>query len=223
MAKIPQDIINRVRDSSDIVDVISQVVDLKQRGTNYFGLCPFHGEKTPSFSVAPAKQIYHCFGCNSGGNVFSFIMEYQKVTFPESVKILADYCNITFELEESSGTSELYSSLNELHDIAVKLYQGNLFSERGKSALNYLRDRGLSEDILKQFKVGFSMGSWDQLVKQCAGKGFKHSQITKSGLFIQSEKGTFDRFRSRIMFPIHHPSGKVIAFGGRIFVFLKVD
>ena len=217
MAKISQDIIDRVRDSSDIVDVVSQFVDLKQRGSNYFGLCPFHGEKTPSFSVAPAKQIYHCFGCNTGGNVFSFIMEYQKVTFPEAVKILADRYNITVQFEEGSGTSELYSSLYELHDIAVKLYQDNLFSVRGKDALEYLTDRGLTEDILKQFKVGFAMDSWDQLVNQCTGKGFTHSQIAQSGLFTQSEKGTFDRFRSRIMFPIYHPSGKAIAFGGRIF------
>ncbi len=217
MARIPQDIIDRVRDSADIVDVVSQYVDLKQRGTNFFGLCPFHGEKTPSFSVAPAKQIYHCFGCSTGGNVFSFIMEYQKVTFPEAIKTLADRYNIPVQYEEGDGSSELFSSLYELHNIAVKLYQDNLFSQRGKDALAYLTKRGLNEDILKQFKVGFSMDSWDQLVKQCTGKGFTRSHINQSGLFTQSEKGTFDRFRSRIMFPVHHPSGKPIAFGGRVF------
>lgn len=217
MAKIPQDIVDRVRDSADIVDVVSQYVDLKQRGANFFGLCPFHGEKTPSFSVAPAKQIYHCFGCSSGGNVFSFVMEYQKIPFPEAVKNLADRYNIPVQFEEGDGGSELFSSLNELHLIAVNLYQDNLFAPRGEDALAYLKDRGLTEDILKQFKVGFSMDSWDQLVKQCKGKGFTQSHITSSGLFTQSDKGTFDRFRSRIMFPIHHPSGKPIAFGGRIF------
>ncbi|HIN02442.1 MAG TPA: DNA primase [Candidatus Marinimicrobia bacterium] len=217
MAKIPQDIVDRVRDTADIVDVVSQYVDLKHRGANYFGLCPFHGEKTPSFSVAPAKQIYHCFGCSTGGNVFSFLMEYQKVSFPEAVKTLADRYNIPIQYEEGEGSSELFSSLYELHNIAVKLYQDNLFSQRGESALAYLTDRGLTEDILKQFKVGFAMDSWDQLVKQCAGKGFTKSHINQSGLFTQSEKGTFDRFRSRVMFPIFHPSGKPIAFGGRIF------
>lgn len=217
MAKIPQDIVDRVRDTADIVDVVSQYVDLKQRGANYFGLCPFHGEKTPSFSVAPAKQIYHCFGCSSGGNVFSFIMEYQKVSFPEAIKTLADRYNIPVQFEEGDGGSELFSSLYELHTIAVNLYQENLFSQRGESALAYLIDRGLTEDILKQFKVGFAMDTWDQLVKQCKGKGFTKSHITQSGLFTQSDKGTFDRFRSRIVFPIHHPSGKPIAFGGRIF------
>ena len=217
MGKIPQDIVDRVRDAADILDVVSQYVDLKQRGANYFGLCPFHGEKTPSFSVAPAKQIYHCFGCSSGGNVFSFLMEYQKITFPEAIKTLADRYSIPIQFEEGDSGSELYSSLYELHTIAVKLFQDNLFSQRGKSALTYLTDRGLTEDILKQFKVGFAMDSWDQLVKQCTGKGFTKSHINQSGLFTQSEKGTFDRFRSRIMFPIHHPSGKPIAFGGRIF------
>jgi len=217
MAKIPQDIVDRVRDTADIVDVVSQYVDLKHRGANYFGLCPFHGEKTPSFSVAPAKQIYHCFGCSTGGNVFSFLMEYQKVSFPEAVKTLADRYNIPIQYEEGEGSSELFSSLYELHNIAVKLFQDNLFSQRGESALAYLTDRGLTEDILKQFKVGFAMDSWDQLVKQCTGKGFTKSHINQSGLFTQSEKGTFDRFRSRVMFPIFHPSGKPIAFGGRIF------
>ncbi len=217
MAKIPQDIVDRVRDTADIVDVVSQYVDLKHRGANYFGLCPFHGEKTPSFSVAPAKQIYHCFGCSTGGNVFSFLMEYQKVSFPEAVKTLADRYNIPIQYEEGEGGSELFSSLYELHNIAVKFFQDNLFSQRGESALAYLTDRGLTEDILKQFKVGFAMDSWDQLVKQCTGKGFTKSHINQSGLFTQSEKGTFDRFRSRVMFPIFHPSGKPIAFGGRIF------
>ena len=144
-------------------------------------------------------------------------MEYQKITFPEAIKTLADRYSIPIQFEEGDSGSELYSSLYELHNIAVKLFQDNLFSQRGKSALTYLTDRGLTEDILKQFKVGFAMDSWDQLVKQCTGKGFTKSHINQSGLFTQSEKGTFDRFRSRIMFPIHHPSGKPIAFGGRIF------
>ena len=217
MSQIPQDIIDRVRDSADIVDVVSQYVDLKQRGPNYFGLCPFHNEKTPSFSVASAKQIYYCFGCNSGGNVFSFLMDYQQIPFPDAVKALAERYNIPISIERSEGDSELYSSLYKLHDIAMNLYQDNLFSSSGKNALNYLKDRGLNEDIIKQFKVGFAEDGWDQLVKKCKGRGFTQSQIVKSGLFTQSEKGVFDRFRSRIMFPIFHPSGKPIAFGGRIF------
>ena len=215
--KIPQDSIDRVRDSADIVDVISQFVDLKQRGSNYFGLCPFHGEKTASFSVAPSKQIYHCFGCGAGGNVFSFVMEYQKVPFPESIKILAERYNIPIRIKESKGSNELFSSLYELHEIATNLYQENLFSSKNIKVLSYLKSRGLTEDIITQFKIGFAINSWDQLVKKCKGKGYTKSQIVQSGLFSNSHKGIFDRFRSRVMFPIFHSSGKVIAFGGRIY------
>jgi len=217
MSKIPQDIIERVRDSADIVDVVSKYVDLKQRGPNYFGLCPFHNEKTPSFSVSPSKQIYYCFGCNAGGNVYSFLMDYQKIPFPDAVKVLAEQYNILIELNRSEDNSELYSSLYKLHEIAMDLYQENLFSSVGENSLAYLKERGLGEDIIKQFKIGYALDSWDQLVQVCKGKGFTRSQIVQSGLFSQSDKGTFDRFRSRIMFPIFHPSGKPIGFGGRIF------
>ncbi|MFL2983326.1 MAG: DNA primase [Candidatus Neomarinimicrobiota bacterium] len=217
MAKISQDIIDRIRDNSDILDVVSQYVDLKQRGPNYFGICPFHDEKTPSFSVAPSKQIFYCFGCNAGGNVFSFLMDYQQIPFPDAVKVLADKYNVTIELEKGEGNSELYSSIYELHEIALNLYQDNLFSKSGQKALKYLKDRGLSEDIIKQFKIGLANNTWDQLVLKCKGKGFTKSKIIQSGLFIESEKGIFDRFRSRVMFPIFHPMGRVIAFGGRIF------
>ena len=217
MSQIPQDIIERVRDSADIVDVVSKYVDLKQRGPNYFGLCPFHNEKTPSFSVSPSKQIYYCFGCNAGGNVYSFLMDYQKIPFPDAVKVLADQFNIPIELKKSEDNSELYSSLYKLHEIAMDLYQENLFSNVGKESLSYLKERGFGEDTIKQFKIGYALDSWDQLVEACKGKGFTRSHIVQSGLFSQSDKGIFDRFRSRIMFPIFHPSGKPIGFGGRIF------
>ncbi|MEL1230561.1 MAG: DNA primase, partial [Candidatus Neomarinimicrobiota bacterium] len=217
MSQIPQDIIERVRDSADIVDVVSKYVDLKQRGPNYFGLCPFHNEKTPSFSVSPTKQIYYCFGCNAGGNVYSFLMDYQKIPFPDAVKVLAEQYNIPIELNRSEDNSELYSSLYKLHEIAMDLYQENLFSNVGETPLTYLRERGFGLDTIKQFKIGYALDSWDQLVEVCKGKGFTRSQIIQSGLFSQSDKGIFDRFRSRIMFPIFHPSGKPIGFGGRIF------
>ena len=217
MSQIPQDIIERVRDSADIVDVVSKYVDLKQRGPNYFGLCPFHNEKTPSFSVSPSKQIYYCFGCNAGGNVYSFLMDYQKISFPDAVQVLAEQYNIPIELNRSEDNSELYSSLYKLHEIAMDLYQENLFSNVGEKSLAYLKERGFGLDTIKQFKIGYALDSWDQLVQACKGKGFTRSQIVQSGLFSQSDKGIFDRFRSRIMFPIFHPSGKPIGFGGRIF------
>ena len=217
MPQIPQGTVDIIRESSDILEVISQYVDLKQRGANYFGICPFHDEKTPSFSVAPSKQIYHCFGCNSGGNVFSFIMEYQNISFPEAVKFVAERYNIKIEFEKNNFQTETHTGLYELHNIAMHLYQENLFSKEGSRALDYLYERGLSEDIIKQFKIGFARDSWDHLVNKVKGKGFTKHQINQSGLFTFSDKGIFDRFRSRIMFPIFHPSGNVIAFGGRIF------
>ena len=217
MTKIPQDIIDQVRDTAEIFEVISRDVKLKKRGTNYFGLCPFHNEKTASFSVAPSKQIYHCFGCGSGGNVFSFLMEYQKVSFPEAVKLLADQYNIPIKLDKKSGGSELFSTLYDIHEKATQLYQNNLFNDNGRKALNYLKERGLTNDNIKQFKLGFASDNWDQLVKLISGTRVPKSQVIKSGLFTHSEKGTFDRFRSRIMFPIFNSSGKVIAFGGRTF------
>lgn len=217
MPQIPQGTVDVIRESSDILEVISQYVNLKQRGANYFGICPFHNEKTPSFSVAPSKQIYHCFGCNSGGNVFSFIMEYQNISFPEAVKFVAERYNIKIEFEKNNFQTETHTGLYELHNIAMHLYQENLFSKEGSPALDYLYERGLSEDIIKQFKIGFARDSWDHLVNKVKGKGFTKNQINQSGLFTFSNKGIFDRFRSRIMFPIFHPSGKVIAFGGRIF------
>ena len=217
MVTISRDIIDRVRETTDIVDIISEYVDLKQKGPNLFGLCPFHNEKTPSFSVAQQKQIYYCFGCHLGGNVFSFLMEYLKIPFPEAVKICADKCNIDLVINENNEGSELFSALYKIHDVALELYQSNLFSAEGKRALQYLKDRGLNEDIIKQFKIGYSLDNWVQLVERCKGRGFTKSQILKSGLFTKSDKGMFDRFRSRIMFPVIHPSGKTIAFGGRIF------
>lgn len=217
MARIPQETIDSVRISADIVDVVSQVVNLRLRGTNYFGLCPFHDEKTPSFSVAPAKQIYHCFGCGNGGNVFSFLMEYQKITFPEAVVSLAERYNIPIKYEQGKDSSEIFSSLYELHEQAAKLYMNNLYSPRGEQALNYLLERGLTKDILKQFRIGFAIDSWDQLSNHVNVNELSGDELVKSGLFSHTDKGTFDRFRARIMFPVFHPSGKIIAFGGRIF------
>ena len=138
----------------NLVDFLSKDLRLVKSGSNYKALCPFHNEKTASFSVAPSKQIYHCFGCNSGGNVFSFIMDYQKISFPEAVKFVADRYNIKIELEKDNFQSEIFSALYELHSIAVELYQNNLYSKDGLEALNYLYNRGLSEDTIRQFKIG---------------------------------------------------------------------
>ena len=156
MPKIAQDTIDRIRDQADIVDIISQDVELKRRGINYFGSCPFHDEKTPSFSVSPSKQIYHCFGCGNGGNVFTFLMEFQKLTFFEAVKTLADKYNIVIDATQNDYASTEYSFLYQLHEKAAILYQKNLFSSSGKNALQYLNNRNLNENTIKEFRIGFA-------------------------------------------------------------------
>ena len=216
MPKIPQSTIDMIRDQSDIVDIISEEVSLKRKGVNYFGRCPFHDEKTPSFSVSPSKQIYHCFGCGNGGNVFTFLMEFQKFTFFEAVKSLANRYNIIIETTQEYSDNSEYSFLYKVHEKAMMLYQKNLFSQPGAKALQYLKDRNLREETIKKFRIGFAIKSWNDLLNNLSHIG-PNDSLMKSGLFIRSEKGTFDRFRSRIMFPIFHQSGKVNAFGGRDF------
>lgn len=217
MARISQETIDRIRNTADILDVISQYVNLKKRGRNFFGLCPFHDERTPSFSVAPDKEIYHCFGCGAGGSVFNFIMEHENLTFVEAVQQLGTHYGIEVVLTGDSGSKKLFTQLYELHEIAAAVYTKNLFSAKGKAALNYLFERGLTEDTLKEFKVGFAPDSWEFLTKKIKGKGYSRESVDKSGLFGKGKQGVVDRFRSRIMFPIMNRSGKVIAFGGRVF------
>ena len=217
MARIPEETIERIRNTADIYDVVAQYVDLKKKGRNYFGLCPFHSEKTPSFSVAPDKQIYHCFGCGAGGNVFSFIVEHEKVTFVEAVQQLGEKYGIQVQYESGSASTEFFSSLYQAHHVAAELYHNTLYFDRGKAALQYLHDRGLNDDVLKMYQIGFAPDSWDTLSNKVKPLDMKNDVYEKSGLFVKTEHGWRDRFRSRIMFPIYHPSGKVIAFGGRIF------
>jgi len=216
MSRVPEETIERIRNTADIYDVVAQYVDLKKRGRNFFGLCPFHSEKTPSFSVAPDKQIYHCFGCGAGGNVFSFIVEHEKISFIEAVKQLGHKYGIQVDYQ-SGPSNKIFSSLYELHDIAVKLYHNILFSEKGKAALDYLHNRGLNDDTIKTYHIGFAPDSWDTLSNTIKTSSFKDNVYEKTGLFIKTDRGWRDRFRSRIMFPIYHQSGKAIAFGGRIF------
>ena len=217
MARIPEETIERIRNTADIYDVVAQYVDLKKKGRNYFGLCPFHSEKTPSFSVAPNKQIYHCFGCGAGGNVFSFIVEHEKVTFVEAVQQLGEKYGIQVQYESGSASTEFFSSLYQAHHVAAELYHNTLYFDRGKAALQYLHDRGLNDDVLKMYQIGFAPDSWDTLSNKVKPLDMKNDVYEKSGLFVKTKHGWRDRFRSRIMFPIYHPSGKVIAFGGRIF------
>jgi len=216
MSRISQETIDRVRNASDILDVVSQYVDLKKRGRNYFGVCPFHHEKTASFSVAPDKEIYHCFGCGKGGNAINFIMEYEKIEFVDAIQKLGQRFGVEVKMEGGSGGStELRSRLYQIHDFAQKVFYDNLHHASGKHALDYMHNRDLPDDILSEFGVGFSKESYDDLYKKTKDEGFSPAEINKSGLFSQTEKGVFDRFRNRIMFPIYDRTGKIVAFGGR--------
>lgn len=216
MAKVPQDTINRIRENADILDVVSQFVNLKKRGRNFFGICPFHHEKTASFSVAPDKGIYHCFGCGAGGNAINFIMEYEKISFIEALKKLGDQLGIPLEFEGGTDNRDFFSELYKIHESAADLYSRTLFLDRGKEALAYLKKRGLTTASLKFFRVGFAPASSTFLLNHIKEK-YAQEILQKCGLFGQSANGDYDRFRGRIMFPIFHSSGRIIAFGGRAF------
>ena len=217
MARIPQETINRINDTADIVDVVSKYVDLKKRGRNFFGLCPFHNEKTPSFSVAPDKGIYHCFGCGNGGNAVNFIMEYEKISFVDAIQELGGKLGIDVEFSGSNESKDFFHQLHEIHDLATDLYHKTLFSDKGNKAKQYLLDRGIDEKLIKLFKIGFAPKNSKFLLESIKAKQYKKDVIKKSGLFGFSNSKIYDRFRSRIMFPIYNTSNKVIAFGGRVF------
>ena len=183
MPRVPEETIERIRNTADIYDVVAQYVDLKKRGRNFFGLCPFHSEKTPSFSVAPDKQIYHCFGCGAGGNVFSFIIEHEKISFIEAVKQLGQKYGIQVDYQ-SGPSNKIFSSLYKVHDLAVKLYHNTLYSEKGKAALDYLYNRGLNDNTIKTYQIGFAPDSWDTLTNTIKSLSFNDDVYDKTGLFI---------------------------------------
>jgi DNA primase len=215
MARIPQDIIDQIRDTADVVEIVSKYVDLKKRGQNFVGLCPFHDDKHPSLYVSPSKQIYKCFACDAGGNAMTFLMNYEKIGFVDAVKQLGERYGIEIKMVGDSSSKEFFTNLYSIHEFALKHYTDNLFANRGKTTLNYLTERGLKEETIRKFQLGLASDSWDDLYKAVKAKDFDAESIDKSGLFTKTDKGIFDRFRNRIMFPIFHQSGKAIAFGGR--------
>lgn len=218
MGKIPEYTIEKIKDANDIVDVVSAYLPLKKKGANYWARCPFHEEKTASFSVSPSKQIYHCFGCGSGGNVLNFVMEYEKLSFGEALKMLAERVNIPLEFEQvSPGEQSDTGKLRDMHLRAIEIYHETLYSPSGKAALDYLHARGISEDIIKAFRLGYAPETWDFLVSRLSGS-FPGELIFKSGLAVRSEKDMrlFDRFRERVMFPVFDERGNPVGFGGRL-------
>lgn len=223
-AEISEDIIERIRSENDIVDVVEEYVSLKKQGRNYFGLCPFHGEKSPSFSVTKEKQIFHCFGCGKGGNVITFLMEIESLNFLEAVRILADKVNISLpeqhnSYRQSRAVSEETENILSAYDWLTKYYYHLLkYSDDGKIGKQYLLDRGITEDTLDAFQLGYATTNSDFTVEFLLKKGFHQQSLVKAGLLSTRNNQEFtDVFRGRIIFPIRNHLGRVVAFGGRAF------
>lgn len=214
------DLIEEIRSRNDIVDVISSYVKLKKQGATYFGLCPFHNEKSPSFSVTPGKQMYYCFGCGEGGNVYSFIMKYENYSFVEAVKMLADRAGITLPeaeySEEERKRADLRANLLEINKKAAMYFHHQLKSEKGKIGLKYFNERGLDNETIVRFGLGYSTKTSNDLYQYMKTFGYSDDILKESGLFSFSEKGTYDKFWNRVMFPILDINSCVIGFGGRV-------
>lgn len=219
MARYSDELIDEIRNSNDIVDIISQYVNLKKSGRNFFGLCPFHNEKSPSFAVSPDKQIFHCFGCGVGGNVFHFLSKIENIGFKEALEMLANRANITLptlDNDQDNKIAHLKSRVYEINKQTAQFYHENLYKPTAKIAQEYIKKRKLDNNTLRTFLIGYS-GTFNELYKTLKKQGFTDEEILASSLVNKNEKGEFiDRFRRRLMFPIQDERGRVIAFGGRI-------
>ncbi len=218
MIQYTDELKEEVRSANDIVDVVSQYVTLKRSGRNFFGLCPFHKEKSPSFSVSADRQYFHCFGCHKGGDVFTFISEIEKISFKEALELLAERAKIELPVSENAEfnkTQYLKDKMYKINAETTIFYHERLYKPLAKIAQDYVKQRKLDNKTLKAFKIGYS-GEYNELYKYLKAKGFKDEEILATGLVNKNERGEFiDRFRKRLMFPIMDVSGKVIAFGGR--------
>lgn len=203
---------------SDILDVVSDYVTLTPKGGSYWGLCPFHGEKTPSFHVLPDRQLYHCFGCGKGGGVISFIMDVENLPFLDAMRFLAKRAGMEFpEGDMDEGNRRKRTRLLNLNKEAARFFHSQLISPVGQAGLDYLRRRGLSKNMITRFGLGFAPESWDSLLKAMAQKGYEKRDLLDAGLAVSNQKGSiYDRFRNRVMFPIIDLRGDVIGFGGRV-------
>lgn len=216
----PEEIVEEVRSRNDIVDVISGYVKLQKKGSNYFGLCPFHNEKSPSFSVSPQKQMYYCFGCGAGGNVITFLMEYESYTFPEALKILADRAGVKLPEVEYSKEERIKadrrSILLEINKLAANYFYYQLQQPQGKMGYEYFRNRQLSDDTIRRFGLGFANKTSSDLYQYLRAKGYGDDILKDTGLVTVEERGTHDKFWNRVMFPIMDVNNRVIGFGGRV-------
>lgn len=214
------ELIDEIRNRNDIVDIISQYVVLKRSGRNFFGLCPFHKEKSPSFSVSPDKQIFHCFGCGVGGNVFHFVSKIENISFREALETLAEKAGVelpTLESDADNKLIQLKSKVYEINKCAAEFYHENLYKPNAKPAQEYVKKRKMDNTTLKNFMIGYSNNSYNELYNMLKEKGFTEEEILASSLVNKTKEGKFiDRFRGRLMFPIQDVRNRVIAFGGRV-------
>ena len=221
MALLPEQFVNQVQQATDIVELVGQFVSIAKRGKDYVGLCPFHKEKTPSFYVSPAKQMFKCFGCGAGGGAYQFVILHQKVTFPEAVRFLAERAGIRMPEPSNQGPAEQAgldrAEMGRLMRFALEFYQRQLRVTAGAAALTYVRQRGLADQSIERFELGYAPDAWDGLIQAARREGLGgEQQLLAAGLVVRSERGTcYDRFRNRLMFPIIDAAGRVIAFGGR--------
>ncbi len=216
----PEDVIEEVRSRSDIVDIVSGYVKLQKKGSSYFGLCPFHNEKSPSFSVSPGKQMYYCFGCGAGGNVFTFLMEYENYTFSEALKTLADRAGVELPKEELSkearAQADLKATLLEINKLAANYFYYQLKQPSGKQGYDYLTGRKLTDDTIRHFGLGYAARTGNGLYRYLRSKGYKDEMLKETGLVTIEERGSRDKFWNRVMFPIMDVNNRVIGFGGRV-------
>ena len=219
MVRYSEELIDEIKNKNDIIDIISQYVVLKRSGRNFFGLCPFHKEKSPSFSVSPDKQIFHCFGCGVGGDVFRFVSKIENISFREAIEILAEKAGVELPSLESDGDTKLLqlkSKVYEINQIAAEFYHENLYKSNAKLAQEYVKKRKLDNSTLKNFLIGYA-GTYNELYTILKQKGFSEEEILASSLVNKTQDGKFiDRFRGRLMFPIQDVRNRVIAFGGRV-------
>lgn len=219
--RFSDEVIEEVKNANDIVSVISEYVALKKKGKNYWGCCPFHNEKTPSFSVSPEKGFYYCFGCHAHGNVFNFLMEHEHYSFLEAVEKLADRANVALPTIELSKDEQIRESqrqeLYKINELAANFFHNCLTkTSLGKAGLMYLKQRGLSDETIKRFRLGFAPDSWDKLYKAFTARGIDTNLLIKLGLCREANDKVYDYFRNRVIFPICDGKGRVVAFGGRV-------
>lgn len=216
----PEEIVEEVRMKNDIIDVISGYVKLQKKGSNHVGLCPFHNEKTPSFSVSAGKQMYYCFGCGAGGNVFTFIMEYENYSFSEALQMLAERSGVSLPKmeysKEAKRQADIKNILLEINKSAAGYFYYQLHQEQGQAAYQYFVDRELSEETIRKFGLGYSNKNSDDLYRYLKTKGYTDDILKETGLVTIEERGTFDKFWNRVMFPIMDVNNRVIGFGGRV-------